>query len=345
LNEPLKSQPKFFLTAAKELGKREIMLKTRQSFLAHYEIFILDDARERYSSYLKNKPAKYDIVSHVNNLLNRRIHGFYILTSNQEFKQKTYYDLKSRITEIILEDDFKKNWKKDDEVRRNILKKLEKIISENESITVLNNLYHFLQKKNLFEINDLQVFLLKQQIEFKRAEYSSIISETESLMKTISYVKEKDQTTYFNILLLVSQSYINSRLLSRAEEILKEAAALNGSHPEIEWLKFQISSIMENDQLETQSSDVVFEAVQKSRFITINSLQQEPVIYLADANEIEISFDPEFMSTLKEQTIFQVYHQNTIYYEVYKKNIKTPLHIKIPIKKRFSKHQLKFAFQ
>jgi len=202
----------------------------------------------------------------------------------------------------------------------------------------------FLTKKKYFKLEDLRVSYLKQLIRFKSGQYDSVILDTEKLLDSISYVKKERMKDYNDILLLRTDAYIASRLLTRAMSVLKEVEKNDSNMADIYWRKMQIERIIGPEvggEMDKQKEQL-YELIRNSSQVELDSLSKERTLYLIDNNkQVEIQFNPSIKEKIKSSHLLQVFIDGKLFHEAYLSKLELPVKLNIPTEETYSKHTIK----
>jgi hypothetical protein len=130
---------------------------------------------------------------------------------------------------------------------------------------------------------------------------------------------------YTNILLLLSDAYVENKLLIRAMSILKKIEKISPGLLETYWRMKKIELIIgANNEREDEEKVWAekYRDVMDSRFIELRSLHTRKTVYLVDSHDIVIRIGVQLKGKLKPGDIFQVFIDGKIYYEAYISQIK-----------------------
>ena len=344
--EALKKKPEYYLAAAEKLLHLELDMETRHDFLSKYGAYALTNLQNQYHKYLAEHPA--DLLGKLKKLfkrLNRETTKvrYYPINQNNKLKQKIYFEFKKRLNLNILELLFaKKEWRKNRRQRSEINTFIHSYMKDLSSMSDLNTFNDFLTKNKYFDLQALSVFYIKQLIQFKFGQYDIIIQNTKNLRKSISYVTKEHMKEYNNILLLLTDAYIASRLLTRAMGVLKEIEKKDSNLTEIYWRKKQIERIIGSDEEMNEEKEQQYELIRNSSHVELNALSVERTLYLINNNkQVEIQFNPSIKEKIKSLHLLQVFIDGELFHEAYLGQLKLPVSINIPTEDRYSKHTLK----
>jgi hypothetical protein len=346
--EALKKKPDYYLVAAEKLLYLEMDMNARHDFLSKYAAYILTKIQNQYHKYLAEDPV--DLLEKLKTLVNyldrqTTIVSYYLLNQNNKLKQKTYFELRKNLNLDILKLLFaKKEWQKESLQRSEIntfIHSYIKDLSTMDELTIFND---FLIKKKYFDLQDLRVFYIKQLIQFKSGQYDIVIQDTENLKKTISYVTTEHMKDYNDILLLRTDAYIASRLLTRAMGVLREVEKNDSNETEIYWREMQIEQVIGADAEEEmdKQKEQQYELIRNSSQIELNALSIERALYLVDNNkQVAIQFNPSIKEKIKSSHLLQVFVDGNLFHEAYLSKLELPVKISIPTEETYSQHTLK----
>ncbi len=346
--EALKKESRYYLVAAEKLLHIEMDMEVRHDFLSKYAAYILAKIQNQYHKYLEEHPVDLleklkTLVSHLDR--QTTIVSYYLINQNNKLKQKAYFELKKNLNLDILKLLFaKKEWQKESRQRSEINTFIHSFIKGLSTMDELTTFNDFLTKKKYFDLQDLGVFYIKQLIQFKSGQYDIVIHDTENLKKTISYVTKEHMKNYNDILLLLTDAYIASRLLTRAMGVLKEVEKNDSNKAEIYWREMQIERVIGADAEEEmdKQKEQQYELIRNSSQIELNSLSLERALYLIDNNkQVEIQFSPSIKEKIKSSHLLQVFIDGKLFHEAYLSKLELPVKIDIPTEEKYSKHTLK----
>ena len=346
--EALKKEPRYYLAAAEKLLHLEMDMKTRHDFLSKYAAYLLAKIQNQYHTYLEEDSVDLlEKLKKLANNLNRQttITSYYLINQDKKWKQKSYVELIKDLNLNILKLLFaKKEWQKESRQRSEINTFIHSYIKDLSAMDELTIFDDFLTKKKYFKLEDLRVSYLKQLIRFKSGQYDSVILDTEKLLDSISYVKKERMKDYNDILLLRTDAYIASRLLTRAMSVLKEVEKNDSNMADIYWRKMQIERIIGPEvggEMDKQKEQL-YELIRNSSQVELDSLSKERTLYLIDNNkQVEIQFNPSIKEKIKSSHLLQVFIDGKLFHEAYLSKLELPVKLNIPTEETYSKHTIR----
>lgn len=343
LKKNLAKRPEFYLCAANRLEKSELFLNLRQEFLANYEVFFLKNTWQKFDKIDRSSIKK---LKSLRNRLNSRIKGYYKISKNLSFKEKNFFDLRKELNLSILKTLFnKKMWQEDSKTISEIEICILSYVKSSPSFSDLEDLNDFLKGMKYFKINSLKSFYIKELINFKLGQFGAVINNILDFKQSVSYVKKEDLRDYCDILLLLSDACILSRLMMQSNLVLKDIEKISPGLIDTYFRKMKIERVIGPEQNENKEELIEktrqYEIIKNSRFININKTKHRKTVYLYDENEIIIKFDNSIKDRLKTFHIFQVFVDNVITYESYlSKMDESEIKIKIPDSDNDSKYEV-----
>jgi hypothetical protein len=327
----LKKNPAYYLTIAKELNRMGINLEMRQDFLSRYEAHRLEWLKTTYQKY---REESIDLLARLKNLYkNANIEGYYRLAKNTDFNEKDYLDFKKKLNLHIIQllfdqPGWQNEMKKRQEIERYIFDYLNDSASrkEVELLLELLNKNDFFSQLLDFSTSHLLNFYIKQLVHFKPGNYNTVIEDIEKLRQSVAFVQREHMKDYINILLLLSDAYVENKLLAMAMSLLEEIEKISPGLLETYWRMKKIELIIgANYKREGEDEKPWAEKYRKvmdSRFIELRSLNTRKTVYLVDSHDIVIRISEELKGKLEPGNLFQVYIDGKIYYEAYISQLK-----------------------
>lgn len=342
----LKKRPEFYRAAAKKMLQLNIHLEARQEFLSRFAADKLSGFLGQYQAYVtKPQPRLLQKLKQLfRHLTTEPSFHYYLLKPENKFNQKNYFEFKKRLNLHILQllfsqEEWQKNLKLRSELRTFILS----YINDISSIDQLESFYEFLVQKKYFDLSAsvLRIFYIDQLIKFKSAQCDTVISETENLRKSVSYVNKEHLEDYSDILLLLSDVYISSDLLFQALEVVNEIEISEANLTDVYWRKMQIEDVIGPEEVKdeklTEQKNRQYELIRGSRRIELNSLKIEKNVYLIDKNTIEIQLSDWLQHSIKTFRLLQVFINGKLFYEAYPGKLTFSIEIPLPIKEKYSR--------
>lgn len=343
LKRNLAKRPEFYLYTAKRLEKTELFLDLRQEFLANYEVFFLRNTWQKFDKIDKNSIKK---LKSLRNILDSRIKGYYKISKNLSFKEKNYFGLRKELSLSILKIFFnKKMWQEDSKTISEIETCILSYIQSSPSFSDLEDLNDFLENMKYFKINSLKSFYIKELINFKLGQFGVVINNTLDFKQSVSYIKKENLRDYCDILLLLSDACILSRLMMQSNLVLKDIEKISPGLIDTYFRKMKIERVIGTDENENKEEFIEktrqYEIIKNSRFININKTNHRKTVYLYDENEIIIKFDNSIKDRFKSFHILQVFVDGVITYENYLSQMdESEIKIRIPDSDNDSKYEV-----
>lgn len=342
--EGLNKMPQYYIIAARKLAQLETDMENRREFLAKHTLYFIAELKDLYQRYrsevtsdlLKKLVDLYDNVD-------KRVSTFYLENMEHRSKQMGYLEFKKQVNLYILELLFAEaEWQKNPRLREKLETYIFSYMKELSSSDELGRFEDFLGKKGYFEIigSDLRVFYIKQLLAFKSGQYDSVITATENFKRTVSFVKKENAADYADILFLLTDAYISSRLLTRAYDTLKEVNPKDVNLSDYYWRKMIIERVIGADKDEDEGESQQRELIMNSRFIDLDSPSAEQTIYLINEKEVNIRFTDTLNEKAKSFHLLQVLLDGRLIFEEYLSKLVSPLTILIPAEQNYSKHTL-----
>lgn len=330
----LKKNPEYYLTIARELNRMGTNLAMRQEFLSAYEVQRLKWLKATYQQYQEKST---DLLARLKNLYgNFKIEGYYRLAKNTGFDEKDYLDFKKKLEFHIIQLLFDQpRWQTDSKKRQEIEKYIFDYFSDSPSRKEVERLYELLNKNDFFaqllnsSTANLLVFYIKQLVHFKLGNYNNVIEDIEKLRQSVAFVQKEHMKDYTNILLLLSDAYVENKLLTLGMSILEEIEKVSPGLLETYWRMKKIEAIIgtnnsgEGEEREEEKLRAEkYRAVMDSRFIELLSLPSRKTVYLVDSHDIVIHIDDQLKAKLEPGNLLQVFIDGKIYYEAYVSQLK-----------------------
>ncbi|MCI0471276.1 MAG: hypothetical protein L0Y73_06450 [Candidatus Aminicenantes bacterium] len=341
----LDKMPPYYLLAAQKLGQIEMAADARYEFLAKYTVYYIAELRDLYQQYLAEKPA--DLLPKLKAIfdnLEKRVFPYYLEKSGNTAGQKSYDEFKRTVNLEILGLLFaREGWQKDARLKTELETYILSYIKDLMATEALKSFHDFLAKKEFFNLPDLRAFYIKQTIAFQSGEFESVIMDTEEFKRSISFVKKEFEKDYYDILLLLTDAYISSRLLTRAYAVLKEIDTRVVDAADFYWRKMIIEKVlgpeMEKDG-QQQNAQQQYEIIAGSRIIALDSARLTKTVYITSDKEIEIRFADALYEKIRGAHILGVFIDGKLVYEEYLSGLVFPVKVTVPTEKTHSRHTL-----
>ncbi|MFH2108796.1 MAG: hypothetical protein ABII93_09025 [Chrysiogenia bacterium] len=316
LMELLQRKPDFFRPAADLLVTAAIPMDQRRELLALHEIHTLDANERLYNETVLNGEMDAEKAQHILNHLN--IRGYYRLQPDSGFIPEKLARLQRGLLLQVISGMLSDAGTRDEpkSVSR-VREYIQKYIAEHSGLNDLDDLQKLLEEKNYFKDNDFPSLYFKTLITFKKGSYGDIIAEIEALRKTISFVKKEQLADYTNILLLLIDSYYSTKLMTAAESVAKELYESQPENSDVLFRVLRIRNILGVEGAPDPILDAKLETVEKSRFLTVSKTNSSHDVFLFNAAEIEITFDPALLTQCKPKQLVQIFVDGKIAFENY----------------------------
>lgn len=315
----MKENPSLYFEVAERLVQYRLPLDLRRRFLTSYEGFIVEEVTREFSSLTNFMSATQSDLERLLATLHR-VKGYGLLVGSKEKHNdwKVARELEKKIRfeliRIIVGRDAKKLTP--DERRR-----VEEVAySFLDSATVndhMADLRQILEDSGFFSVDSINVMRIQALFNFKSSGFWEVISRVESFKQSLSFVRREASTDYVNLMIVLCDAYISSRLLSQANELLKELRAVSPENKEIYWRVLQVESIFGPEALEAESLLKGKETVLASRFVHVEKPLVEQKVYISAVPEIEIKLDPTFVNKISNYSLFQIFLDGRIINEFY----------------------------
>lgn len=345
LRESLIKRPRFYKLAAIKLSQLETDMDIRHEFLMKHTLYLIAEFKEQYQKYRSEPPDKLlkELKTTASSLENR-IPLYYLKKAGSESKLRNYFEFKKRINLEVLDLLFAKTgWQRDPALRKEIETVIRSYIDDFSSMDDSINLDEYLTQKEFFNPAhmDLRVFYIKQLIAVKSGQYSKVIDEVEEFKNSVSFVKKEFAGDYAEILLLLADAYISSRLLTSARSTLKEIVK-GDVNPADYYLRRMIieQTIGPAGGEDESEKKQQFEQIANSRFIEMDTPDMKTTLYLIDKKELEIGFSDNLYKKIKSSHLLQVSVDGELVFEEYLSKLQTPVRVPVPTEKSYSKHML-----
>jgi hypothetical protein len=345
----LKKRPEFYRAAAQKMLDLDIHLEARQEFLSSLAAYKLSEYLRLYQAYTsKPSPQLTEQLKQLfRHLTTEPSMHYYLLKPGNKFNQKNYFEFKRRLNLHILRLLFSnEGWQQDLQQRSELRTFILSYIDDLSSLEQMYTFYDFLVRNKYFDLSDsvLSIFYINQLLKFKSGQYDTVISETENLRKSVSYVKKEHLDDYSDILLLLTDAYISSDLLFQALAVLKEIEITDSSITEVYWRKMRVEDVIgpekEKDEKTSEEKSRQYELIRSSRQVELDSPALEKTVYLIDNNTIEIQLSDSLQSRINAFRLLQVFINGQLFYEAYPSQLTFPIEVSLPIKEKYSRYTL-----
>jgi hypothetical protein len=342
----LKKRPDFYQAAAQKMLHLDIHLEARQEFLSSLAADKLSGFLRQYRAYTAEPSPRLPekLKQLYRQLTTEPSIDYYLLKPGDKFNQKNYFEFKKRLNLHILQLLFsKEGWQKDLQQRSELRTFILSYIEDLSSPEQMDTFYEFLVRNKYFDLSAsvLSIFYIDQLMKFKSGEYDTVISETENLRKSVSYVKKEHLEDYSDILLLLTDAYISSDLLFQALEVLKEIEITAANQAEVYWRRMRIEDVIgpekEKDEKTSEEKNRQYELIRSSRQVELDSPALEKTVYLIDNNTIEIRLSDTLQNSIETLRLLQVFINGRLFYEAYPGQITFPVEISLPFDQEYTR--------
>ncbi len=323
LNSVMNNTGRHYRIVQKELIKHELELKFRHKLLAQSEFLIFKRAESDKIKYAED-------LKKIGSLFNRlkvQIKGYYKLSPGTKFRETALIKLKKELLLKLIKSAVT------DLNRENILKVMSwsrSYLDSFESISDVEVLDELLAQKNFFNSNDLKVFYLKQLLNYKTGQLSKMISDTEGFRNSVTFIKEGQESDMVKLLTLLTDAYINSRLLTKAMDILKEIEKISPGLMCTYWRLIRVEGVIGKDESFKETREEKFEQIRNSNNILINKTNIKNEVYPFEIDKLILNPDESFSDKFREHHLLQVFVNGQIFYESYIGELKFPVELPLP---------------
>ncbi|MCK4764548.1 MAG: hypothetical protein KAW12_20275 [Candidatus Aminicenantes bacterium] len=345
--EILQKRPRFYRDVARKLGRLEIEMAARQEFLTKYAVFSLVRLKERYQELrLAQGPDLLRDFKAILKNLESQIAGYLFFAPVNKAERESSSEFKKQLKLDILELLFaRQDWKKGPRQLAALEDFVLSFVNDISSVSEINDFSDFLNREKYFDLKaaNIRVFYIEQMLDFKSGRYDAVIEDTEKYIKSIVVVKEEHLKAYTDVLLLLTDAYISSRLLTRALDVLAEINRSKVTGPEFYWRVKQIEQVIgPEDAGEDKDKEQQLALITGSRFIELASLRLRKTVYLNDKKNLEIVFADTLYEKekMKSAHLLQVFIDEELLYEGYLSKLEFPVSVTAPSERRFSRHDV-----
>ena len=330
LSSILNSTGRHYPVVNKELIKHELDLEFRHKLLAQSEYLLFKKAETdklKFSDSIKNTISLY-------NRLNVRIKGYYKLSHGTMFRETALIKLKKELLMRSIKSLF------DDLDQDNIAKVLSishSYLDSFDSTRDVEVLDDLLIQKKFFNSSYLKVFYLKQLINFRTGQVSKMIRETEGFRLSVTFVKDGQEKELAKLLTLLVDGYINSRLLTKAMDILEEIEKISPGLMSTYWRLMKIENVIGEDGFFKDIKEEHFVRIKNSNSILINNNNIKTSVYPHKIDKIVLNLDEDYSEKFREFHLLQVFVNGRIFHESYIEELKFP--IELPLERKLKKEK------
>ena len=323
LSAILNEYGKHYFIVLNELLKHELHIDIRHKLLAQWEYLIFKECESekiKYSNNIKQSSKLYRRVS-------TWIKGYYKFSSETKFRHTLWNKLKKelllRLIKLNLKDLNSKN-------EKNTLSLSKSYLASFNLIHDIEILYEILTQKKFFNSNDMKVFYLKQLINFRTGQVSKMINETEGFRQSVTFIKNGQKEVLSKLLILLVDGYINSRLLTKAMDILKEIEKISPGLMSTYWRLMRIESVIGEDEFFADIREESFNKIMNSNSILINNQKVNTAVYPYKVDKLVLNLDENFTEKFGEFHLLQVFLNGRIFHESYIEGLEFPIELPFP---------------
>jgi len=348
LEQLLEKKPVFFNKVAGKLVQLGAPLSLRWEFLAKYEKFLLEEVNGKYQSLSFQKENEWEPFLPLLEDL-KTIKAYYKLARDDTFDEEKYRHLKNEILYQVIDALFEASSREKNQTKKyagELNRYIDEYIKGDLPREQIFKFKEYLKKKDFFKPNDFISLYFYYLPEFKLGNFSGLISDIESLKKSITYINEDKQDSYIRLLLLLADSYEASNLLSLAEKTLREIISLQPDNLDAQFSLLRIRSVFGEDSADKGKINENIDSLKNSSKFALNPLNidreiKKPV-YPLDSNSIEITF-AEGLKEQRKKSLLQVFVDGRIDYENYISLLPQVVRVEIKpgaIENKMSKHMV-----
>jgi hypothetical protein len=307
-------------------------LEWRWNFMADYETHVLKNVVKQYRNRYSQKENLFNFEYEMLQKL-KQYRGYHRLAKNKNFDLSRYQNQKNILIKkciLWLLNQLQK--KHTSSITEEINNLIIEYIQGNPDLKELADLEDFLNRRGFFKENDFKSLYLKYRLKFAQSNFSDLIGEIEKLKNSITFIKNDQMSDYINLLLLLSNAYESSKLLTIANKTLREILNHSSENPEV-WLRlYMIQKILGPD---SEIHDQVIERidqVKQNSILQVDSLDFRKTVYFVDKKQVKVTLAENLKTALQDKNIIQIYINSEIVYEEYLS--KLPDEIEIDIDER-----------
>lgn len=339
----LEEAPQYFKAVADSMTRLQMNMKLRQVYMLNHEIHTLNSVRDRYRGLSPGSPNLLERLKELHKELEEQVPGYHKLMPGNKFKERHYKDVMMRLDFHILHRLFTgSQWKAQNHEQQEVLDFIIHIIHELELRNDLDELYQVLDRRSLFDLGHLKVHYIKNLIHLKMQDYGTIIRNLEELEPSLTVKQSpKDQArNQGELLLLLVDSYMSSRLLTKADSLLNRMQERFFDLPGLYLRKMRIQQVLGTNPIQSGETLNRYSHLYQGRKILVGEKRVEKYVYLIDNNIVEIRLDETFKEQIRDFHLLQVYVDGRIRHEVYTSEmaLDEPILVKVTPFERFTKH-------
>ncbi|MCP4221415.1 MAG: hypothetical protein GY765_42710, partial [bacterium] len=376
----LEQNPQYYNMVAEALARLETDIKLRHIFKSNHEIYLLEELKPKYNLLSANSAGYLNELMSFRSMLKKRIIGFHRLIENNKFKRQNYRDLLKLVNFRILHHYFtarlqarpspanasttrttpgtRESSKPDtapDTAAAEVTAGADKENLEQEKILVdfinqclkdltvpseLEELREFLKRRQFFTDSPDAIYV-KAAISLNMKDYPVVINQLEPILNTFPENDDAGVKEYVPIFLLLSDTYISSRLMIKAKNLLLRIEKWAPKSLEFYRQKMKTEHIMQVEINGRKSKFTYYENMKNSRFLQVTSLPFKADVYLVEDKFLEIQTAAAVKKTMKGKHLFQVFVDNQIMAEYYLGSLSEPIKIDLSRYDDFARHTIR----
>jgi len=314
---------RFYKEIIDEMEEQELDLRLKQRFEAFLENRRIIDYENKFREAIKKGVVPFS--SYI--LIDKYVRFYHMITKNTNFKRSRYENLKKEINLYIINKLIKKEGS---ENRDKLFDYIFRYLRDFRKIRDIEDIELFLNTNEFFRSNDIITFIFKQLINYRAGQISKMISEIESFRQSVTFIKDGQERQLARLLTLLADGYINSRLLTKAMDTLKDVEKLTPDVLPTYWRLIRIENIIGIDKFFSDSRVKNFEKIRYSNNIMIDNVEIKRHVYPYKVDKLLFMLDEKFSLKFKKFHILKVFINNKIFHEYYIGGLKFPLELSLP---------------
>lgn len=315
----LRLKPEFFGPAAEQLAASGLPLAKRWEMLALHEANTLDTMERRYNVLsLQGGASLEQSLSLLNQA--RAIKGYNRLHPGASFNRDKFLKLqRTLLIDVIgaMVGPARNDAKQAAQLREYV----EYYIAGHPGLNDLDLLQKLLQERNYFKENDFPSLRLKTLIASRKGDHGGVIAEIEAVRAGISFVKREQVTEYTDILLLLTDSYYRSKLMTAAEAVALDLYRNQPDNPDVLWRVLRVQNVLGAEGALDPELEARLAKIRDSRFLAVSRLNIPDYAYLFNQPEIEVTLDPALRAKIGPGQLVQVFVNEKIAAESYGRDL------------------------
>jgi len=323
LKSIINKDSKYYEFVIDVLKKQELEMELRQSLISDLE---LSEFKKIEKEFRKSSGSLEELQNNLD-LFDDKIKWYYNIVPESKLNEQKVNKLKKEIyiklfTSIFMKSGIERNEK---------IKVLsEKYLEELNLIQDVEALKIVLEQKHFFDSQSLGVFYLKQKVNYKTGQITKMINEIEGFRQSVTFVKEGQEKDLAKLLTLLVDGYLNSRLLTKAVDILKEIEKITPGLMSTYWRLMKIESVIGEDDFFADIKEEYFEKINNSSNILINNKNIKTPVFPYKNDKIVLILDEAYSEKFREFHLLQVFLNGRIFHESYIEELKFPIELSLP---------------